>query len=125
MARLAAERATDVDVKELHAALDERFAVVAGGRNPRELDLDFHRRLALAACNPVHAIAIHALLDLEAEMVAPHGLLAEADRAEVEIAHAALLEAIEARDGDRARRTMQWHIADMQRRVAAQGGSLP
>jgi len=125
VARLAAERATHVDVKELRAALDERFAVVAGGRNPRELDLDFHRRLALAACNPVHAIAIHALMDLEAEMVAPHGLLAEADRGEVEIAHAALLEAIESRDGDRARRTMQWHIADVQRRVAAQGGSLP
>src|SRR5215510_8773012 len=27
IARLAAERATDLDIKELHAALDERFAV--------------------------------------------------------------------------------------------------
>ena len=120
IARLAAERATDLDVKELRAALDERFAVVAGGRNPRELDLDFHRRLALAACNPVHALAIHALVDLEAEMVAPHGLIAEADRAEVEIAHAALLEAVEARDGERACVIMKAHIADMQRRVDAQ-----
>ena len=120
VARLAAERATDRDVKDLHAALDERDAVVAGGRNPRELDLDFHRRLALAACNPVHALAIQALVDLEADVVAPHGLLAEADRAEVEIAHTALLEAVEARDGDRARLIMQAHIADMQRRVDAQ-----
>jgi GntR family transcriptional regulator, transcriptional repressor for pyruvate dehydrogenase complex len=123
IARLAAERATDRDIKELHAALDERFAVVAGGRNPRELDLDFHRRLALSACNPVHALAIHALIDLEADMVAPHGLIAEADRAEVELAHASLLEAIEARDGGRARLIMQTHIADVQRRVDAQAGS--
>ena len=120
VARLAAERATDRDIKELRAALDERFAVVAGGRNPRDLDLDFHRRLAATSCNPVHAVAIHALIDLEADMVAPHGLFAEADRAEVERAHAALLEAVEARDGDRARAVMQSHIADMQRRVAAQ-----
>ncbi len=120
VARLAVERATDRDVKELHAALDERYAVVAGGRNPRELDLDFHRRLAAASRNPVHAITIHALIDLEAEMVAPHGLLAEADRAEVERAHTALLEAVEARDGERARAVMRCHIADMQRRVDAQ-----
>jgi len=120
VAKLAAERATDLDVKELRAALDERFAVVAGGRNPRDLDLDFHRRLAAASGNPVHAVAIHALIDLEADMVAPHGLFAETDRAEVERAHAALLEAVAARDGERARAVMRCHIADMQRRVAAQ-----
>lgn len=123
VARLAAERATGLDVKELRAALDERYAVVAGGRNPRELDLDFHRRLATASCNPVHAVAIHALIDLEADMVAPHGLFAEADRAEVERAHIALLEAVEARDGERARAVMQCHIADMQRRIAAQAAA--
>jgi DNA-binding FadR family transcriptional regulator len=120
VARLAAERATDLQIKSLRAALDERFAVVAGGRNPRELDLDFHRRLAVMSRNPIHAVTIHALIDVEADMVAPHGLYAEADRAEVERAHTALLEAVEARDGDRARAVMQAHIADMQRRVAAQ-----
>jgi GntR family transcriptional repressor for pyruvate dehydrogenase complex len=123
VARLAAERATDLQIKSLRAALDERFAVVAGGRNPRELDLDFHRRLAAMSRNPIHAVTIHALIDVEADTVAPHGLYAEADRAEVERAHTALLEAVEARDGDRARAVMQAHIADMQRRVAAQSGS--
>ena len=118
--RLAAERATDLDVKELRTALDERFAVVTSGRDPRDLDLDFHRRLALAARNPVHAVAIHALMDLESEMVAPRGLLAEIDRTEVEVAHHALLEALETRDGERAREIMRAHIADVQRRVDAQ-----
>ena len=120
VARLGAERATDLQIKQLRAALDERFAVVAGGRNPRELDLDFHRCLATTSRNPVHIVTIHALIDVEADMVAPHGLYAEADRAEVERAHTALLEAVEARDGDRAREVMRAHIADMQRRVAAQ-----
>ena len=121
VARFAADRATDLDVKGLRVALDERFAIVTGGRDPRDLDLDFHRRIALAARNPVHVVAIHALMDLESEIVAPRGLLADVDRAdvdpaEVEAAHTALLEAIEARDGDRAHHIMQTHIADVQRR---------
>ena len=84
---------------------------MAGGRDPRELDLEFHRRLAATARNPVHAVAIHALMDLEADMVAPRGLVGDADRAEVERAHAALLAAVEAHDGARARAVMQCHIA--------------
>jgi DNA-binding FadR family transcriptional regulator len=119
VARLAAERATDLDVKELRALLEERFAVVAGGRDPRELDLDFHRRLAATARNPVHAVAIHALIDLAHDMVAPRGRIGDADRAEVERAHAALLAAVEAHDGARARAIMECHIEDMQRRIAA------
>jgi DNA-binding FadR family transcriptional regulator len=120
VARLAAERASDLDVKELRALLDERFAVIVGGRDPRDLDLEFHRRLAATARNPVHAVAIHALMDLEADMVAPRGMVGDADRAEVERAHAALLSAVEAHDGARAREVMECHIVDMQRRVAVQ-----
>ena len=71
------------------------------------------------ARNPVHTVAIHALMDLEADMVAPRGMVGDADRAEVERAHAALLAAVEAHDGARARAVMEAHIADMQRRVAA------
>jgi DNA-binding FadR family transcriptional regulator len=120
VARLAADRATDVDLKELRAALDERSALVATGRDPRDVDLDFHRRLALAARNPVHALAIHALMDLESELVAPRGLLSAVDRAEVVAAHHDLLEALEARDGARAREIMRAHICDVQRRLDAQ-----
>jgi GntR family transcriptional repressor for pyruvate dehydrogenase complex len=115
VARLAADRATDLDVKGLRVALDERFAVVTGGRDPRDLDLDFHRRIALAARNPVHVVAIHALMDLESDVDR-----ADVDRVEVEAAHTALLEAIEARDGDRAHQIMQAHIegcATLVRRV--------
>lgn len=111
VARLAAERASDVDVKDLRALLEERFAVIAGGRDPRELDLEFHRRLAATARNPVHAVAIHALMDLEADMVAPRGMIGDADRADAERPHAAVLAAVEAHDGARAHAVMQCHIA--------------
>jgi len=61
---------------------------------------------------------IHALVDLEADLVAPHGLATDADRAEVELAHAALIAAVEIRDGGRAHAIMKSHIADVQRRLA-------
>lgn len=116
VARLAAERATDFDVKELQTALDERVAAAAAGRAPRAFDLDFHRRLAAAARTPVHAVAIHALIDLEADMTVP---LDGVDAAEVQRAHQALLAAVQARDGERARALMQAHISDVQQRLAA------
>src|SRR2546423_864438 len=91
-------------------------SLARGDRLPSERELG---RRALAARNPIHAIAIHALMDLESEMTVPRGVLVEVDRAEIEIAHAALLEAVEARDGERARCIMQAHIADIQRNVDA------
>ena len=68
----------------------------------------------------MHAVAIHALIDLAYDMVAPRGRIGDAARAEVERAHAALLAAVEAHDGARARAIMECHIEDMQRRIAAQ-----
>jgi GntR family transcriptional regulator, transcriptional repressor for pyruvate dehydrogenase complex len=123
VARLAAERATDVDLKELQAALDERAAAVAEGRVPRDFDLDFHRRLAVAARAPVHAVAIHALMDLEAELTI--ALRSDIDRGEVERAHQSLLAAVQARDGERARAVMEAHITDVQRRIAVAVAGRP
>ena len=116
VARLAAERATEREIKDLRAALDDRYAATIQGRDPRTLDLDFHRRLAGAAGNPVHAVAVHALIDLESEMLG--SLTGEADRDEIARAHVAILAAVEARDGAQARAIMEHHIVDVQRRRA-------
>jgi GntR family transcriptional repressor for pyruvate dehydrogenase complex len=117
VARLAAERATDRDIKDLRAVLDDRFAAAVQRRDPRALDLDFHRRLAAAAGNPVHAVAVHALIDLESEMMG--NLDGDADRDEIARAHVAILAAVETRDSAQARAIMEHHIADVQRRRAA------
>jgi len=116
VARLAAERASDLDIKDLRAALDDRFAATVQGRDPRALDLEFHRRLAAAAGNPVHAVAVHALIDLESEMM---GTLDDAaDRDAIARAHVAIVAAVEARDSAQARAIMEHHIVDVQRRRA-------
>jgi GntR family transcriptional repressor for pyruvate dehydrogenase complex len=122
VARLAAERATDRDIKELRAALDDRYAATIQGRDPRTLDLDFHRRLAAAGGNPVHAVAVHALIDLESEMMG--SLTGDAARDEIARAHVAILAAVEARDGAQARAIMEHHIVDVQRRRAHRSAGI-
>jgi DNA-binding FadR family transcriptional regulator len=72
VAFLAAQRAGETDIKELTAAVDQRDTEAASGGEPRRFDLVFHRLLANAARNPVHAVVTHALMALEAEVIAPH-----------------------------------------------------
>ncbi|MGH7279166.1 MAG: FadR/GntR family transcriptional regulator [Candidatus Rokuibacteriota bacterium] len=116
IARLAAGRATDVDLKSLRAALDER-ADISDGPGARPLDIAFHRLVADAARNPLHAAVIDALMDVEAQVVVPHSALTAEDSRRVDAAHREIFDAIIARASDRAREAMHRHILDVQRRL--------
>ncbi len=137
IARLAAERAGEEELRVIAAALEARAAAVARGQHPRVLDIQFHRLVAAAAKNPVHAVLADALMDLEADVVVPRIELTEEDNARVDEAHREIHAAIRARQGDRARAAMAAHIVDVQRRLgrlegrpadrgdAAGGGQAP
>lgn len=114
VAFLAAQRASDREVKTLLAVIDQRDAEVAAGRDGRPYDIEFHRLLAEAAGNPVHAVISHVLMALEAEVVAPQVTLTEAASAEVGAAHRRILEAVVARKASEARAIMAAHIEDVQ-----------
>ncbi|HEY2996447.1 MAG TPA: FCD domain-containing protein [Methylomirabilota bacterium] len=114
VAFLAAHRATDSDVKLLTAAIEQRDAEAATGGDPRRFDLEFHRLLSDAARNPVHAVITHALMALEAEVIAPTVRLTEANSAEVNAAHRRILEAVAARKAGEARAIMAAHIEEVQ-----------
>jgi GntR family transcriptional repressor for pyruvate dehydrogenase complex len=116
-ARLAAERASDSDIKALRAAMEERAEHTAAGRSPRLLDIDFHRLVAEAAKNPVHAVVTHALMDLEVRVVVPRLDFSPEDSAAVDGAHRRILEAIAARQSEGARAAMEAHIVDLERRL--------
>lgn len=109
IARLAAERATDTDVAALRSALTERARRGAS----RRLDFDFHRLLAIAAGNPVHAGLVEALIDLKVEGVAPQA----EDGAAVVAAHTDILGAVASGKAEQARTAMAEHVMDLQRRV--------
>ena len=105
-ARLAAERATDVDREELAALLVE---LDAGGSELIDLDERIHRAVYRAAHNDLLEATLeqYYVLALRIWSIA-------LDRAhELEAAveeHRALLEAIQAGDGDRAAETMRAHV---------------
>lgn len=117
VARLAALRATDGDVGTLRTTLDERAALAAAGRPPRPLDMAFHRAVAAAARNPVHAMLTDALMDLEAEVMAPGTELTKEDNAGIADSHEEILGAVANKQAERAREAMARHIVDVQRRL--------
>jgi len=117
IARLAAHRASDDDLKMLRSVLEERNELVRSGVEPRSLDIGFHRRVAGVAKNPVHAVLIDALMDLEADIVLPRTALTAEDNAEIAVAHREIFETIVMRQSERAAAAMQAHVVDMQRRL--------
>ena len=117
VAALAAQRATEVDIKNLGAALDQRWEHAGAGLPIRTSYLEFHRALAEAARNPVHAVITHALIELEAEVLAPGPDLTEADNLQVDAAHRRIFDAIVAGKADEARAAMVAHMDDVQARL--------
>ncbi len=99
IARLAAERATGTDLELLRAAVDGHAAKDG-----------FHRLMAAAAQNPVHAVLVEALSDVE-----PRTCDTEADET-VTAAHKVIFAAVAAREPERARAAMAMHVVDVQRR---------
>jgi GntR family transcriptional regulator, transcriptional repressor for pyruvate dehydrogenase complex len=114
VAFMAAQRATETQIKDLLAVVDHRDAETAAGGDGRRFDLEFHRRLADAARNPVHAVISHALMALEGEVVAPQVTLSEAASAEINAAHRRIIEAVAARKAGEARAIMAAHIEEVQ-----------
>jgi DNA-binding GntR family transcriptional regulator len=112
-ARLAAERATDVDRAAIDELLDE---LAAGGRDDRELmDLDerIHGAVYRAAHNDLleTTLAQYYVLALRIWSMA---LDRQHELEEAVDAHCVLLEAIRDGDGDRAADTMRAHVQDFE-----------
>lgn len=120
-ARLAALRANEPDVKAVLAALDARAETGAPGRRRRSLDEEFHRLVAVAARNPVHAAVTHALTALQSNVVGARTDLTAEDDASIVRAHRAVYEAIVGHDPEAARAAMHAHIIDIEQRLGRIG----
>jgi len=109
-ARLAAERATDTDREELSALLAE---LEGGGSELMDLDERIHRAVYRAAHNDLLEATLeqYYVLALRIWSIA----LDRAHELEEAVeAHRALLEAIQAGDGDRAADTMRAHVQNFE-----------
>src|SRR5438874_5583735 len=118
-ARLAAARVSDHEVKALGECLEARTQSGLTARRRRALDAEFHRLVAVAARNPVHAAVTHALTALEIKVVAQRPELTPEDDAAIIAAHLTIHDAVARHDGDAARTAMYAHILDVERRLDA------
>ena len=113
-ARLAAERATDSDRAELSALLAELGSIDGGGGSElMDLDERIHRAVYRAAHNDLlqSTLEQYYVLALRIWSIA----LDRAHELEEAVeAHRALLEAIQAGDGDRAADTMRAHVQNFE-----------
>jgi DNA-binding GntR family transcriptional regulator len=109
-ARLAAERATDADREAMGALLVE---LDAGGSELMGLDERIHRAVYRAAHNDLLEATLeqYYVLALRIWTIA---LDRDHELEEAVEAHRALLEAIQAGDGDRAADTMRAHVQDFE-----------
>lgn len=112
-ARMAARVASDVEITEL-AAICEEIARAGKGIEASRLNRQFHRALLEAAKN---RFLIKSMLALQkAMLILGRTTLADEERFESAISeHAAILDALRARDGDSAENAMRAHISAGQR----------
>lgn len=113
-AALAARTAADDQVAQLRALVEESEKHVHDASRYNPLSLEFHARLGLLSGNPAIAASVGALNRPRESVYAVHTNTERATRA-VD-AHRRILQAIEDRDEDAARRLMTEHLG-----VVAQG----
>jgi GntR family transcriptional regulator, transcriptional repressor for pyruvate dehydrogenase complex len=121
LARLAAQRASEADLKTLRSALDE--AETPSACSPRVADGAVHRAIAEAAHTPVLALLAHALSGIDVETQPP--TIDDAERIASEMAHRELVAAISAHQPGLAHDAMVAHLTREFERSTARAGALP
>lgn len=107
-ARLAARAASDIELAEL-SALNADLALAAAGPQARELNRQFHRMLIEAARNRFLLKSMNALQ--KTLLILGPTTLADPSRATAAVAeHAAVLAALQSRDGAAAEAAMRQHV---------------
>jgi DNA-binding GntR family transcriptional regulator len=122
IARLAAERRTELDLTALRRAVtEERAARTAAGAH--DASRAFHAELVAATRNEALARIFDSLwiADVGRRLLASRRSRADWQKADV-AEHAELLEAIEAGDGDRAESLMRAHVESAWRHWSRRGG---
>ena len=116
LARLAALRADDADLKAMEELVRAQEQELRAGMLTRKHDIEFHTLMASACHNPVLTIVVSAIDEAIRDPIARSRLTPQM-RAGVVGYHRSLLDAIRRRDGERAYRIMQEHVAAVQKHL--------
>ncbi|HPR08715.1 MAG TPA: FadR/GntR family transcriptional regulator [Denitromonas sp.] len=120
-ARLAAERHTDEQFEAILAAHDAFAEGVHSGKLEPAADLDFHGLIAEASGNEFYSSLLESIHEaMTGLMRLTLGLTRTASKKRALTVlgeHAAIVEAIRAREGEEARVAMQFHLGQARRRL--------
>jgi GntR family transcriptional repressor for pyruvate dehydrogenase complex len=118
-ARLAAERVTEEDLRELEEVIQQMSVAVNDRKLPNSFDLRFHQIIARSTGNPILAMLAESMLDVASKAITE--LYPSVDTLRHVLAsHRKVFEAIRKRDSKLAYRAMRQHIVDVQARLAKQ-----
>ncbi len=120
-ARLAAERATPDDLRELEEEIRKMSDAVKDRELPRIYDLKFHLLIARAAWNPVLLALAESMLEVASKAISELHPSRDTLRHVLE-RHRKVLAAVRRRDPGAAFRAMREHIVDVRARLAKQAG---
>ncbi|WP_426517015.1 FadR/GntR family transcriptional regulator [Diaminobutyricibacter sp. McL0618] len=120
----AAVRMTDADIAEAERILDAGQSLLDGGTDidieaTIDVDTDFHRLIARASGNPAFAAIIEALVGRTARARLWRAIHQQGAVQETQREHRAILDALAARDPDRARIRMSVHVLGVEEFTAA------
>ncbi len=109
MVRLAAEKATDQDIKQLYLRHEEQRAALQNSELFMKHDMLFHREIARISCNPIFPAIVEALFGWAS---AYYKSIVHAPGAEsLTLAeHQKIIEAIAAHDAESAAQAMRNHL---------------
>lgn len=113
IARLATLRATPADLNEIETVVLAQEKELQAGKLSRKLDMEFHRRLADAAHNPVLKIVVNTVNESLRDAISRSNLT-RSMRARVVSFHHKIFEAVRSRDAALAQNTMTEHVTDVQ-----------
>ena len=117
--RLACKRGTDEEFDALEKnILDSEAAVAAGNQQQRiDINLHFHVLLARSAKNPLLAILVDALVEVQSKMLE---VITPIPNDKVILSRKRLLKQLRARNEEGAVKEMQTHLSALQRHYLAQ-----
>src|SRR5579859_596071 len=110
---LATLRATADDLSDIEAVVVAQEEELRNGELSRMLDMDFHRRLAAAAHNPILDIVVNAVNESIRDVISRSKRTDEM-RTRVVRYHRNIFEAVRSRDAVQARSVMTEHVVDVQ-----------
>jgi len=116
MARLAAERCTDWDIKQMEEIISVREKAIKARKAPVVSNIDFHQAIARATKNPLHILIMDAISEIFLENFKRFHFSLD-DHQSIAKFHRKIFECIKKKDIQQVGDIMSIHLKDVRKRL--------